>query len=140
MDIIEDLILLFFLFICSYEDLRTRHINFFVCIVTELIYIFILIFLNRFNFLYIILGLIPGALIYLSSILFNGQIGKGDGIIIAVIGTMAGILKVTRILLIAFILVLVICTPILIILRKSLKTRLPFVPFILLSFIIIKFV
>ncbi|MBQ5446335.1 MAG: prepilin peptidase [Lachnospiraceae bacterium] len=140
MDIIEDLILLLFLFICSYEDLRTRHINFFVCIVTELIYIFILIFLNRFNFLYIILGLIPGALIYLSSILFNGQIGKGDGIIIAVIGTMAGILKVTRILLIAFILVLVICTPILIILRKSLKTRLPFVPFILLSFIIIKFV
>ena len=121
MDIIEDLILLLFLFICSYEDLRTRHINFFVCIVTELIYIFILIFLNRFNFLYIILGLIPGALIYLSSILFNGQIGKGDGIIIAVIGTMAGILKVTRILLIAFILVLVICTPILIILRKSLK-------------------
>ena len=140
MDIIEELILLLFLFICSYEDLRTRHINFFVCIVTELIYIFILIFLNRFNFLYIILGLIPGALIYLSSILFNGQIGKGDGIIIAVIGTMAGILKVTRILLIAFILVLVICTPILIILRKSLKTRLPFVPFILLSFIIIKFV
>ncbi len=140
MDIIEDLILLLFLFICSYEDLRTRHINFFVCIVTELIYIFILIFLNRFNFLYIILGLIPGALIYLSSILFNGQIGKGDGIIIAVIGTMVGILKVTRILLIAFILVLVICTPILIILRKSLKTRLPFVPFILLSFIIIKFV
>ena len=140
MDIIEDLILLLFLFICRYEDLSTRHINFFVCIVTELIYIFILIFLNRFNFLYIILGLIPGALIYLSSILFNGQIGKGDGIIIAVIGTMAGILKVTRILLIAFILVLVICTPILIILRKSLKTRLPFVPFILLSFIIIKFV
>ena len=140
MDIIEDLILLLFLFICRYEELRTRHINFFVCIVTELIYIFILIFLNRFNFLYIILGLIPGALIYLSSILFNGQIGKGDGIIIAVIGTMAGILKVTRILLIAFILVLVICTPILIILRKSLKTRLPFVPFILLSFIIIKFV
>ncbi|MBQ3585044.1 MAG: hypothetical protein IJA27_10075, partial [Lachnospiraceae bacterium] len=81
-------------------------------------------------------GTVPGIILYAVSILSRGGIGKGDAVLMGVIGMYIGI-KNSIILFVSALLLIACFSIVLIILKKgNMKTKIPFVPFILIAFII----
>src|SRR5574344_1852845 len=91
--IIEYMILLSFLLICTYYDLRYKKVNVCICVIWVCIgSIFEFLFLSRGIWSYII-SLSVGLLLYGISVVTKEEIGKGDAIIFCVIGIYMGLVK-----------------------------------------------
>ena len=80
-------------------------------------------------------GVIPGFILLLISFVWKNHIGVGDGIIVLFLGLMCGIVLVSKVLMIGFLMatsVGIICC----IKEKRRDVELPFVPFILGSYVL----
>lgn len=80
------------------------------------------------------LGIIVGIGMILVSICTKQAIGLGDGLVLVVIGLFMGVWKALMILFIAGILVAIIGGLMIVLKKGSLKTSLPFIPFLLVAY------
>lgn len=128
-----------FLILCSISDIRTGKIYVYLCYVTELLAIVLCLMGSRNQLIYQILGITPGVFLYLVSIASKEQIGKGDAWIFIVIGSLIGMEYLVTMFLLSLVLVPVIGIPVLLIQKKSLKTKIPFAPFISVAYILMLF-
>lgn len=133
--------ILILLIICSITDIKTKQISLKICI-SFLMFGFgwkIMIedmSLMDISLVNICFGTVPGIILYAVSILSRGGIGKGDAVLMGVIGMYIGI-KNSIILFVSALLLIACFSIVLIILKKgNMKTKIPFVPFILIAFII----
>lgn len=137
MGTVEILITLIFLIICAYKDLKNREVNIILCIIVGVVGILYGLFIKEVGIWKIICRILPGIFLYIISILTREEIGIGDALIIETIGIYNGIKNTIIIFVNALFITVVVGVIFLKIKKSNLKYRLPFVPFILLSFITI---
>lgn len=135
-NIIEIIVCMCFLIICCLTDLKSRIIYRNICIIFGIVCILLKIFLNNEIIKTVLIGIVPGVILYFISIITRESIGKGDAWIFGVLGMYIGALYSTVLLMISLIIVSIFSMP-LIIKQKNLKAELPFSPFILLAFTIL---
>ncbi len=83
----------------------------------------------------ILLGMIPGVLLFLFSFLSRGNIGIGDGLLLLVTGIFLGVADTVRVFIYAIILCFGFALYLYLIKKKSRHYEIPFVPFMLAAFI-----
>ena len=130
-----NIIILLCLAYATYTDIKSHSISIKVSLSATILIIITLFFSDRPYLSSIIYGLIPGIVLFILSYLTRESIGYGDGVIVSIIGIGLGFSKVIFICIIAFIVTAIVAI-FLIIKRKSGKSTLPFVPFILCGFIL----
>ena len=138
-DIINSVLLILWLSICSWQDLKKKSISIFFIIGG-----FILLFIGSLYSVQVslisrIAGGGIGAVLLGLNPLTKGQIGLGDGIIIGIIGICFGFVSNTSILLVALFLSSVISAILLVFKKVDRKQTIPFVPFILLGYLGVTF-
>lgn len=128
-------LLFIFLLISTYLDVKIKKINIYLCILWGVLGTVINLMLVNKGIRFYLFGLAIGILILIFSFCTKEAIGKGDAAVFIVIGTYAGLTRTFVIFIISLILVLLIGSSLLLLKKVNKKTRLPFLPFILLAFI-----
>lgn len=131
----KTVVITIFLILSTLLDLRKKEVNISLCISVALIGLIYGIFINKTDLLSIILGIIPGIFLMLTSIVTNEEIGKGDAVILSTIGIFLGLKKTILVLIYALFMTVIIGGILLLIRKKNKKYKIPFVPFILCSYI-----
>lgn len=133
---IQRFIVLFMLIACSKEDILHRRIR-----VRWLLYFTMAGFLCQFFikkqlFSVLLLGMIPGFVILIFSVVSHGSIGKGDGMLLMAIGIYLGVAPTVWIIVYA-VFISAFCALFLQFVKKKNKDyEMPFVPFLLAAFLI----
>lgn len=83
-----------------------------------------------------ILNLLPGFLVIIMAFIFKESMGLGDGLIILFIGSVCGLRHSVFILVIAFVMSAVVSLLLLALRKVNRKSKLPFVPFLLMASLI----
>ena len=81
------------------------------------------------------LGIIPGAVLLVISYVSRGQIGIGDGVLVAQVGASLGLEVIVRILTAALMLITVLSAVMLIFGKLKRRSTLPFIPFIFAGYL-----
>jgi len=131
----KTMVIMIFLILSTLLDLRKKEVNISLCIIFALVGLIYEIFISKTDILSIILGIIPGIFLMLTSIVTNEEIGKGDAVILGIIGIFLGLKKSILVLIYALFMTVIIGGILLIIRKKNKKYKIPFVPFILFSYI-----
>lgn len=131
----KTMVIMIFLILSTLLDLRKKEVNISLCIIFALVGLIYEIFISKTDILSIILGIIPGIFLMLTSIVTNEEIGKGDAAILCTIGIYLGLKKSILVLIYALFMTVIIGGILLIIRKKNKKYKIPFVPFILFSYI-----
>lgn len=84
----------------------------------------------------IVIGIIPGIVVFIISNVLEGVIGKADGLVIVMIGLLLGIKELCLILMLSFAIAAVVSVVLIGVFRKGRDTTLPFIPFLLAGQII----
>ena len=84
----------------------------------------------------VILGVVIGAIVFLFGVISKGAIGCGDGVIFACIGIYLGGYSCIRLLFYSLIVAALAGGLYVLIRRKSIKTQIPFVPCVLVAYLI----
>lgn len=131
----KTIVITIFLILSTLIDLRKKEVNISLCISVALVGLIYEIFISKTDILSIILGILPGIFLMLTSIVTNEEIGKGDAAILSTIGIFLGIKKTILVLIYALFSTIIIGEILLLIRKKNKKYKIPFVPFILFSYI-----
>ncbi len=131
----KTMVIMIFLILSTLLDLRKKEVNISLCISFALVGLIYEIFISKTDILSIILGIIPGIFLMLTSIVTNEEIGKGDAVILGIIGIFLGLKKSILVLIYALFMTVIIGGILLLIRKKNKKYKIPFVPFILFSYI-----
>lgn len=131
----KTIVITIFLILSTLIDLRKKEVNISLCISVALVGLIYEIFISKTDILSIILGILPGIFLMLTSIVTNEEIGKGDAAILSTIGIFLGLKKTILVLIYALFSTIIIGGILLLIRKKNKKYRIPFVPFILFSYI-----
>ena len=131
----KTVVITIFLILSTLLDLRKKEVNISLCIIFALVGLIYEIFISKTDILSIILGIIPGIFLMLTSIVTNEEIGKGDAAILCTIGIYLGLKKSILVLIYALFMTVIIGGILLLIRKKNKKYKIPFVPFILCSYI-----
>lgn len=131
----KTIVITIFLIISTLIDLRKKEVNISLCISVALVGLIYEIFISKTDILSIILGILPGIFLMLTSIVTNEEIGKGDAAILSTIGIFLGLKKTILVLIYALFSTIIIGGILLLIRKKNKKYKIPFVPFILFSYI-----
>lgn len=144
MDIFKSIVLLALLVICSITDIKSRNISIKICVLFGVLSVGIRIIselmsggIDLIKTAGILCGTLPGLIIALISIITKGGIGRGDAVVFIVIGLLMGIRKSVGLFVMALLCVEIICVPLLCIKRVGMKNKVPFMPFVLLSYIVV---
>ena len=132
------LILLFYLIICCYTDLKKHTINLLVSIIFILLGIITGIFLYDYSFISMALSLIPGISLFTISLIFPASLGIGDGLIFTICRIYLGINFTIQLLFLSLV-ISCIFSILLIVKKHSLKYQFPLAPFIFASYIFLLF-
>ena len=135
---VANMILGTFLGICSYTDIRKKVV--YVKVMVPFLLIGILLCISPLgngihNALY---GTVVGLAILILSFATNGAVGEGDGLVLMITGFYLGFLNNIRLLCMALFLSAIVSVAAVILGKWGKKTELPFMPFLLISFLIIK--
>ena len=84
----------------------------------------------------ILAGCIPGAFLFLVSVITGECIGRGDGEVTAMIGLTIGLTETIWVLFIALMAAMFVCLILLLAKKAGRKSRIPFVPFLLFGTIL----
>lgn len=133
----KTIVITIFLILSTLIDLRKKEVNISLCISVALVGLIYEIFISKTDILSIILGILPGIFLMLTSIVTNEEIGKGDAAILSTIGIFLGLKKTILVLIYALFSTIIIGGILLLIRKKNKKYKIPFVPFILFSYIVI---
>ena len=131
----KTIVITIFLILSTLIDLRKKEVNISLCISVALVGLIYEIFISKTDILSIILGILPGIFLMLTSIVTNEEIGKGDAAIFSTIGIFLGLIKTILVLIYAIFSTIIIGGILLLIRKKNKKYKIPFVPFILFSYI-----
>lgn len=131
----KTIVITIFLIISTLIDLRKKEVNISLCISVALVGLIYEIFISKTDILSIILGILPGIFLMLTSIVTNEEVGKGDAVILSTIGIFLGLKKTILVLIYALFSTIIIGGILLLIRKKNKKYKIPFVPFILFSYI-----
>lgn len=132
------LLLLFYLIVCCYTDLKKHTINLLISIIFTLLGIITGIFLFDYSFISMIISLIPGISLFAISLIFPASLGLGDGLIFTICGIYLGINFTIQLLFLSLV-ISCIFSILLIIKKHSLKYQFPLAPFIFVSYVFILF-
>lgn len=127
---------LIFLAICAAIDLKEQKVITRLCIANAAVALLLHIVLQDVLWYDILLGMILGAIFFVISVLTNESIGKGDGIVIFTLGSIMGVETSFQMLVWALILCAVFSLGGIIIKKLSLKSKIPFVPFLFVGGVI----
>jgi leader peptidase (prepilin peptidase)/N-methyltransferase len=122
-----------FLLLNTIWDLKYKKIPYIPCGIVTGIGILCLLFMKPINW-WQFLGVLVGCGLILVSLVTKQSIGMGDGMILASIGVFIGFWKSLMVLFIAGIMVSVVGGILLALKKVSLKTPLPFVPFLFVAY------
>lgn len=131
----KTVVIIIFLILSTLLDLRKKEVNISLCISFALLGLIYEIFISKAELLSVILGIIPGIFLILTSMATNEEIGKGDAAILCTIGIYLGLKKSILVLIYALFMTVIIGGILLLIRKKNKKYKIPFVPFILCSYI-----
>lgn len=131
----KTIVITIFLILSTLIDLRKKEVNISLCISVALVGLIYEIFISKTDILSIILGILPGIFLMLTSIVTNEEIGKGDAAVLSTIGIFLGLKKTILVLIYALFSTIIIGGILLLIRKKNKKYKIPFVPFILFSYI-----
>lgn len=129
--------ILILLLLCSITDIKEKKIYIFPCIIFMVIGIIMEFMIGQRGILSICIGMLPGIFVYMAGIITREGIGKGDALVFIVIGIFMGLMKCMILLICSLFLIAGIGVILLFIRKGNLKTKIPFVPFITVSFMII---
>lgn len=132
------LLLLFYLIVCCYTDLKKHTINLLISMIFTLPGIITGIFLFDYSFISMIISLIPGISLFVISLIFPASLGLGDGLIFTICGIYLGINFTIQLLFLSLV-ISCIFSILLIIKKHSLKYQFPLAPFIFVSYVFILF-
>lgn len=128
------ILLLLYLFICTYTDLKNHTINLILSMFFLAVGFIIILFSGNTELFQIISSIIPGLIFIIISLIFPHSLGFGDGIILCVCGIYSSVNFVIQLLFFALI-ISFIFSIFMLIKKHSLKYQFPFAPFILMSYI-----
>ena len=97
----KTIVITIFLILSTLIDLRKKEVNISLCISVALVGLIYEIFISKTDILSIILGILPGIFLMLTSIVTNEEIGKGDAAILSTIGIFLGLKKTILVLIYA---------------------------------------
>lgn len=122
------------LVVCSWQDIKYKKI----C-VSWLLYFMLAsigyhLFFQQQSFFEICIGMIPGLLLLLLSVVSHGGIGEGDGILLLALGIDLGVEAAVQMLLCASAFAALYALFIYLYEKKSRNAQIPFVPFLFLAF------
>lgn len=135
---ILSLLLTLFLIICSYTDIKKKEIYFKVLLPFFLTGVIAAAVSGREAVLAALLGAAAGIALLLLSFITRGAIGEGDGLVLVVTGVFLGISENLRLLTVALFLSALFSVGAMIIKGWKRDRELPFVPFLLAAFLIIR--
>lgn len=121
----------------SFDDLKTKQIRVLQVIAFAVIGLLIDIFLKPYSLLSILGGVAVGMLVYLFSIISNEKIGKGDAMVVMVSGLYLGFINTVVVLWLASIFAAIFGTIMVSRYGRKLDLEIPFVPFLLFSFLMV---
>lgn len=134
-EILRSVIGLFLLGIGAWFDIKEKVIPLMLPAVGAFIGIIVLPGSGISYFPDILFGLIPGAFLLLAAFITEQKIGYGDGVIVCALGVLV-IWELCFVCLIAALFLQSVCAVLLLALKKiGLKSRLPFIPFLCISYV-----
>jgi len=134
-------IVLVFLFVGTLWDLKKNMVpkNYLVIWGIQSIIYFSFEIIHGKSVLDIFIGLIPGIVAIVLSVITREQIGMGDGLILLSVGCFQSIKDILSMLFFSFVILTIISIFLLAIRRVGRKSQVPFVPFMLMGQIIVIF-
>lgn len=117
-------------------DLRSRQFYVFPVIIGSILLSLVQLFCKEATILDILLGVIPGMVIWFFSRWSQGAIGEGDAFVISGLGMVIGWQSVCAVCLMACLMCACIGICLLIVRKAGRKTELPFIPFLAAAFIL----
>ena len=142
MDQIKNLRFVFVLIVLIIEavtDFKKKEVNIIFPILLAAAAVVMLFFSKDISLINAIIGIAEGLLLILISVLTKGQIGMGDGILLAACGLMLGGRDNLIMFFFACLSSAVVSALIMIIKKADKKTKIPFVPFMIPGFLIMVF-
>lgn len=131
---VQKLMVLVALVICSYEDLKNKSIHTSWLLILAAAGILWRLFAGQWQLAGILSAMVPGFFVWLLSIITKGSIGEGDGMMLMIIGIILGGSCAFRIFLYALFLSGGYALFLFVIRKKSRKHEMAFVPFMLVAF------
>lgn len=125
--------LIAFLIICAITDLTERHVYTMFCLANGIIIGIMQFFMQNIGFSACIFGGLIGAICFFVCLVSRDSIGKGDALIIGIIGIALGFQETLEVLVWSFIIITFVGIIGIWRKRMKLKTKLPFIPFVLLG-------
>lgn len=121
--------------ISSFIDIRTKKVSFRVLFIYTILGILNLFLFDKQNLFVAIGGACIGILILGLSKITRGGVGMGDGFLLVVTGLFLGVWRNTELLLGSFFLAALFSVVLLIFKKANRKKEIPFIPFLLISFL-----
>lgn len=132
---VESCVTLGLLSVCSMEDIRKREIGVYKIFMVGIAGVLLHIFHEKIEIYNLLAGMLVGLVMLLLGKIFEGSIGIGDGLILMDTGILLGLEENLELflngLLLAGIWALILC----VFFRKKKEYEIPFVPFLLLSYV-----
>lgn len=125
-----------FLVICTYTDLRERYVYRQVCIVNLVAVVLIKLLDSTADAKELAIGILIGVIVYVISVLTKEQVGKGDAWVIANIGGLLGAPFVVTVIAWALAIGSLFGMSKVAAQKSNLKSKIAFVPFMLLGTVI----
>lgn len=125
-----------YLSINSLSDIRYKKISLFVSVLFGIAAILVNIIIRQYSLLSLILAVVLGGIIMLVSKITKGAIGIGDGIVLMVLGLYTGIYINLTVLFYGFLVSALMSILLLSLKRVRKKDSLPFVPCLLVGYLI----
>jgi len=138
MGIIENSLCGIVLALCSFQDIKGRYINIVPPVMLSAFVILYGIIKNGNIDVEVLISIIPGLTLLIISFISKEMVGFGDGVIVGCMGICSGIYKEIIVLGISFLLIWLSCIVGIICGRRiHRKTALPYVPYVLMAWIIV---
>ena len=132
---IKDIFLVVFLIVASLEDIKTREISMKLMIIAAIVGLILELLDGSFDIKDILGGVLIGFVLYIAAVLSKEKIGKGDGVIVMGTGIYTGFMQNLELLWIAAVISLIVGVVITLIRKKPGSLEMPFVPFLLSSYL-----
>lgn len=133
---IETYILLGTLGLHSMEDIRQKQITVTITLFSGILGVLLHLFFQNKSIYEMLAGMLPGIFILGVSFLTRGGIGVGDGMVFMLTGLYLGLAENLLLMLFSFLLAAAAGLFLLAAQREGRKERLPFVPFLLLAYVL----
>ena len=121
----------------TFFDVRYKNISVLCCALFSAGALIARLVMSGFDLADLVLSLLPGIFLALTVIISGGKVGMGDAIVFLSLGFALPVTRVVPVMLTAMVLSALFSLGALILKKATLKSRIPFMPFVLSGFIIV---